>query len=370
MIKYLIEKEFKQIFRNSFLPKLIVAMPIMIMLIFPWTADMEIKNINISIVDSDHSPYSQRLVHKIEASSYFILSDISNSNDEAMKSIESGESDIILEIEPGFEKKLVKEGAARVMFSANAVNSTKGTIGSVYLAGIMQDYASELRGEWIQSSGKNTFPIINIVSQNRFNPHLDYKVFMVPALMVILLTLLCGFLPALNIVGEKEIGTIEQINVTPVGKFSFIIAKLIPYWIMGFLVLNICLGLAILIYGLSPAGNLITIYFFAVIYILVVSGLGLVISNYSATMQQAMFIMFFFIIIMILMSGLFTPVSSMPQWAQDITIVNPLKYFIQVMRMVFLKGSSISQLTTQLAALTGFALFFNTWAIISYRKSS
>ena len=370
MIKYLIEKEFKQIFRNPFLPKIIVGMPIMIMLVFPWAANMEIKNINMSIVDRDHSSYSQRLVHKIEASSYFILSDISSSNNEAMKSIESGKADIILEIEPGFERNLVREGAARIMISANAVNSTKGILGSVYLAGIMQDYASELRGEWIQSSGKNALPVINIVSQNRFNPHLDYKVFMVPALMVILLTMLGGFLPALNIVGEKERGTIEQINVTPVGKFSFIIAKLIPYWIMGFLVLNICLGLAVLIYGLTPAGNLLTVYFFSVIYVFVVSGLGLVISNHSATLQQAMFVMFFFMIIMILISGLFTPVNSMPQWAQDITIVNPLKYFIQVMRMVYLKGSAINHLTTQFVALTCFALFFNTWAVVSYRKSS
>ena len=370
MIKFLIEKEFKYLFRNPFLPKIIIAMPIMIMLIFPWAANMEIKNINISIIDHDHSPYSQRLVHKIESSSYFILSDISNTNDEAMKSIESGKSDIILEIESGFEKNLIREGATHIMLSANAVNSTKGILGNVYLAGIMQNFASELRGEWLQSSGKQTLPVINIVTQNRFNPHLDYKVFMVPALMVILLTMLCGFLPALNIVGEKELGTIEQMNVTPVGKFSFIIAKLIPYWIIGFFVLNICLGLAVILYGLTPAGNLLTVYFFAVIYILVVSGLGLVISNHSSTLQQAMFVMFFFMIIMILMSGLFTPVTSMPQWAQNITIFNPLKYFIQVMRMVYLKGSSIGQLTTQLAALTGFALFFNTWAVISYRKSS
>ena len=370
MIKFLIEKEFKHIFRNSFLPKIIVVLPIMIMLVFPWAANMEIKNINISIIDHDHSPYSQRLVHKIEASSYFILSNISNTNDEAMKSIESNESDIIVEIESGFEKNLIKEGMTRIMLSANAVNSTKGILGNVYLAGIIKEYASELRGEWIQSSGKNMLPSINIVSQNRFNPHLDYKIFMVPALMVILLTMLCGFLPALNIVSEKETGTIEQINVTPVGKFSFIIAKLIPYWIIGFFVLNICLGLAVLLYGLTPAGNLLTVYFFSVIYILVVSGLGLVISNHSATMQQAMFVMFFFMMIMILMSGLFTPVTSMPQWAQNITIINPLKYFIQVMRMVYLKGSGISQLTTQLIALVCFALFFNSWAVISYRKSS
>ncbi|KAA6315656.1 Inner membrane transport permease, partial [termite gut metagenome] len=115
---------------------------------------------------------------------------------------------------------------------------------------------------------------------------------------------------------EKEAGTIEQINVTPVKKFTFIIAKLIPYWIIGFLILTICFILAALIYGLSPVGNIVIIYLFTSIYISVVSGLGLVISNYSNTMQQAMFVMFFFVIILILMSGLFTLVESMPNWAQ------------------------------------------------------
>jgi ABC-2 type transport system permease protein len=237
------------------------------------------------------------------------------------------------------------------------------------LSGIVRDFAGELHNDRLPSPANNTLPVISVVSQNRFNVFLDYKVFMVPALIVMLLTIICGFLPALNIVGEKELGTIEQINVTPVNKFTFIIAKLIPYWLIGFVVQTICLGLAALVYGLIPAGNLLTIYFFAIIYILVVSGIGLVISNHSETMQQSMFVIFFFMIIMILMSGLFTPVTSMPQWAQDLTVINPLKYFIQVMRMVYLKGSSIFQLGTQLFALCSFALFFNTWAVLSYRKS-
>lgn len=368
MIKYLIEKEFKQIFRHPFIPKMIVAMPIMMMLVLPWAANLEVKNINLSVVDRDHSIYSERLVNKIASSSYFILSDVSDTYDEAMINIETNRSDLILEIEPGFEQNMIREGVGKIMLSANAVNSTKGTLGNVYLRNIMQDYASDIRNEWVLSSGNDILPVINIVSQNRFNPHLDYKVFMVPALMVMLLTLICGFLPALNIVSEKEVGTIEQINVTPVRKFTFILSKLIPYWIIGFFILSVCLGLAFLVYGLIPSGSLLTIYFFSLIYILVVSGLGLVISNYSATMQQGMFVMFFFMMIMILMSGLFTPVSSMPEWAQKITIINPLKYFIQVMRSVYLKGSDILQLGTPLFALCCFAVFFNTWAVISYRK--
>lgn len=370
MIRFLIEKEFKQIMRNPFLPRVMIVLPIMMMVVFPWAANQEVKNLRLAVVDYDHSTYSERLTHKATASGYFKLSNISSSNEEALEAIEADKADIILEIQPDFEKQLITEGTADVMISANAVNSMKGGLGSMYLSSIMRDYASDLREESKQVQGAGTLPIINIVSQNRFNPLLDYKVFMVPALMVILLTMLCGFLPALNIVSEKEKGTIEQINVTPVGKFTFILAKLIPYWTIGFLALSFCFVLAAILYGIIPLGNLVTIYLFASIYILLISGLGLVISNYSDTMQQAMFVMFFFILILILMSGLFTPVSSMPEWAQTLTIFNPLKYFMQVMRMVYLKGSSIVELVPQALALCSFALVLNIWAVISYRKSS
>jgi ABC-2 type transport system permease protein len=213
-------------------------------------------------------------------------------------------------------------------------------------------------------------PAFEVVSRYKFNPHLDYKVFMVPALMVMLLTMLAGFLPALNIVGEKEAGTIEQMNVTPVKKLMFVLAKLIPYWLIGFVVLGVCMLLALVVYGITPVGSLFTIFLFASIYILIVSGMGLIVSNYSNTMQQAMFLMFFFVMILILMSGLFTPVTSMPEWAQDITLFNPLKYFMQVMRLVYLKGSSFSEMTSQFFTLCSFAVVLNTWAVLSYRKKS
>jgi len=187
--------------------------------------------------------------------------------------------------------------------------------------------------------------------------------------MVMLLTMLAGFLPALNIVSEKETGTIEQINVTPVKRLIFILSKLIPYWIIGFVVLSLCMVLARLIYGIHPTGSLLTIYLFSSIYILVVSGMGLIISNYSNTMQQAMFVTFFFVMILLLMSGLFTPVTSMPTWAQKATIVNPLKYFIQVMRLVYLKGSGFKELLRPFFALCSFAVVLNAWAVVSYRKS-
>ena len=370
MLKFLIEKEFKQLFRNAFLPKLIFMFPVFMMILLPWAANMEVKNVYLNIVDNDHSPISERLVRKIAASDYFRLNGTSASYDEAMKSVEEGTADVIMEITPDFERNLMRGETGRILLSANTVNGTKGSLGSSYLSTIINEYGMELRAGNPTIPNIAIIPTANISEQMLYNPNLNYKLFIVPALMVMLLTLLCGFLPALNIVGEKEKGTIEQINVTPVGKFTFILAKLLPYWVIGFVVLTICFGLAWLFYGIFPVGHLIVIYTYAAIFILVVSGLGLVISNSSATMQQAMFVMFFCLIILMLMSGLFTPIASMPEWARFITIFNPLKYMVEVLRTVYLKGGGFSDLVVQFWALMGFALALNTWAVISYRKSS
>lgn len=369
MLRFLIEKEFKQIFRNSFVPKILVVMPLMMMLIFPWAANQEIKNVKISVVDEDRSTLSERLVNKVTSSGYFILSDYSATSREAMSSIESCDADIILEIQNDFERNLIRDGVANVMIMANSINGIKGGLSSQYLVYIIQNYAAELRAENASSVNMQNIPIINLSSQFKFNPNLDYKFFMIPALLVMLITLLAGFLPALNIVSEKELGTIEQINVTPVKKIDFVLAKLIPYWSIGFVVLTFSMLLAWGVYGIYPVGNILTIYLFTSIYILVVSGMGLIISNYSNTMQQAMFVSFFFILIFLLMSGIFTPIISMPNWSKLITTINPLRYFIEVMRMVYMKGSAFSELWVQFAALCGFAVVLNAWAVLSYRKS-
>ena len=375
MLKFLIEKEFKQLLRNSFLPRLIIGYPCMVMIIMPWAANMEIKNISVNVVDNDHSVVSQRLIHKIDASSYFRLNNLSPTYNSALRDIESGDADVILEIPRHFEKKLENGEASHVLLAANAVNGSKGGLASSYMTATLADYNAQLHVEnpssgIVQEAASSVQPSVSVSGKNLYNPHLNYKLFMVPALMVMLVTVICGFLPALNIVSEKEVGTIEQMNVTPVGKFKFILAKLIPFWVVGFVVLTLSFGLAWLIYGILPVGSLGIIYLLSALFVLVMSGFGLVISNHSATMQQAMFVMFFFMIILLLMSGLFTPVMSMPRWAQIITILNPLKYFVDIMRMVYLKGSGLADLSLQIGALLAFATLFNFWAVKSYRKSA
>lgn len=351
MLRYLIEKEFKQLKRNTFLPRLIMIFPCVMMLVLPWAATLEIEDLRIAIIDNDHSPASQRLVHRIEASRYFKLTEIPSTYSEGLDVIEKGKADVLLEIQRGFEKEQVNGRTASALVVINAVNGTKGSLGSSYLMQILSPQVTA-----------------SAFVRYQFNPHLNYKVFMVPALMTMVLVMLCGFLPALNVVSEKEVGTIEQINVTPVSRFTFTLSKLLLYWVIGFAVLNLCMGLAWLVYGLTPEGSILTIYCGTLIFILVVSGLGLVISNYSATMQQAMFVMWFCMLVFILMSGLFTPISSMPRWAQYITYANPLRYFMEIMRMVYLKGSGIRDIASQLGTLATFATVLYCWAIYSYRK--
>lgn len=199
---------------------------------------------------------------------------------------------------------------------------------------------------------------------------LEYRNYMIPALMIMLLIMICGFLPSLNLVGEKEKGTIEQINVTPVGRLSFTLAKLIPYWIFGFVVLSFVMLIAGLVYGLWPDGSPGAIYLAAALFILTMSGIGVTIANKSETMQQAMFVMFFFVMIFVLMSGLITLIDSMPAPAQVITRFLPPRYFVEIMRAVYLKGTTVGELLPNYGVLALFALIFNTLAAIAYKKQA
>lgn len=367
ILKYLITKEFKQFMHNPFMPKVVVMMPLMLMLVFPWAATQEVKNAKLVFVDHDHSTESRRLIDKTVASGYFIPEAYTDSYSEAAEIVKKGNADIILEIAPDFAKNLGRNEAANVKISANAVNGTKGLIGASYLQQIISDFDNNIT---MDKGVKSLLSSMTLSERFVFNPTLDYKHFMIPAFMVMLLTLLLGFLPALNIVSEKEKGTIEQINVSPVSRMEFILGKLIPYWIIGFLVINFAMLLAWVAYGFEPVGSLFSIYVFTMVYISLISGFGLLISNYSDTMQQAMFVMFFFMLVLMLMSGLYTPVASMPKWARTVDIFNPTCYYIDAMRMIFLKSSSVSQLFPKFLNLMIFALVFNSWAIFSYKKNS
>ena len=366
VLKILLEKEFRQFFRDPFLPKMVIFFPLMVMLVFPWVTTMDVRHIGVSVVDHDHTKASQRMIQKIQSSDYYTLYGVGNNFSTSLQQLEAGKVDVILEIPEGFEESISQQKQTeQVIISANGVNAIKGSLGMQYLLQTVSATITELRQE--QGIISQHVPI---VIQNRYNPTLEYHYYMIPALMIMLLILIGGFLPALNLVNEKEQGTIEQINVTPVSQFHFTLAKLILYWVVGIIVLSLAILLGWLIYGLVPEGSLGAIYLAALLFILIMSGFGVVAANYSSTMIQAIFGMFFFIMIFILMSGLLTPVESMPQWAQRITYALPPRYFIGIMRAIYLKGATLADLWIYYIILAGFAIVLNTWAVLSYHKRS
>lgn len=370
ILRFLLQKEFRQIFRDPSILRIIFMMPVIQLLILPWAADYEIKNIRLAVVNHDHSEYSRQLINKISASGYFILTGNSASYTQALRQVELDEADLVLEIPASFERELVRENEAGLFMALNAINGVKANLGAAYLRTILQEYNQEVRAEWVQFPRFSAETQIELRSSNWFNPLMNYKYFMVPGILVILLTMVGANLAAINIVREKEIGTIEQINVTPVPKSLFILGKLIPFWVLGMAVLSIGLLISRLAYGIVPAGSLLTIYLFAGLYLLAVLGLGLLISTLATTQQQAMLLSFFMMMIFILLGGLYTAIDSMPEWAKWITRFNPVSYFIEVMRMVILKGSGLADISRHLVIMAGFAIGLNGWAVISYRKRS
>lgn len=367
---FLLQKEFKQIMRDPGILKLMFIMPVIQLIILPNAANYEIKNIKLAVANHDHSEYSRKLINTITASGYFILTDYGNSYNQAINSIETDKADIILEIPENFEKKLVKENEATLFIAVNAINGVKGGLAGGYIRTIIQNFNNDIRTEWLQLPKLNVQPNIEVTASNWYNPYMNYKLFMVPGILVLLLTMIGTNLTAANIVKEKEVGTIEQINVTPIKKHHFILSKLIPFWLLAMVVLTIGFGIARLFYGIIPLGSFGTIYVFAAIYLLAILGLGLLISTYSSTQQQSMLVSFFIMMIFVLMSGLYTSIDSMPEWAKWITRFNPVSYFIDVMRMVVLKGSSLSDMLPQIITMSVFAVVLNTWAVYSYKKRS
>ena len=362
---FLLEKEFKQFVRDPFMPRMVFLFPVMIMLVFPFVMIMDFTDINICIVDNDNSRLSRLISDKIDNSSYFVLKDMPSDYRRALADMDKYDIDIILEIPENLEKRIVRNERPEIVIAANAVNATKAASGSGYLSQILANAIGE---QYAANTVGNPSDLITV--RNLYNPTENYRYFMIPALMVMLIIIVCGALPALNIVKEKEAGTIEQINVSPIGKITFTFGKLIPYWIIGLFILSVALLIAKLVYGLSPAGGIWIVYLNAILFTLTISSFGLIVSNITSTMQQAMFVMFFFIMIFVLMSGLLTPIESMPAWAQTIAAFIPPRYFIEVMRSVYLKGSGFFDVYPAFIWLSGFTVVLTAIAVVSYKKQS
>jgi ABC-2 type transport system permease protein len=371
IIGYIIQKEFKQIFRNKGMLPIIFILPLLQLVILSNAATFEVQHIKFAYIDNDHTSTSRGLIEKFDASTYFDV--LTNFPSEAIASAAmlKGEVDVVLEVPIYFERDLQKEKYSELGITINAIDGAAAGVENVYVNQIIQGYNKNIKVALIQPTDTQTQPVnITTIPSFWYNQTLNYKTFMVPGILVLLVTMITLFLSGMNIVREKEIGTLEQINVTPIKKSQFIIGKLFPFWVLGLGLLTIGLIIAKLIFDVPMVGSLLLMYLYTSIYILVILGIGLFISNFTNTQQQAMFIAWFFTVIFILMSGLFTPIESMPKWAQIITEINPIKYFVEVMRMVMLKGSSFMDILPQFSKTLFYAIMMNALAVWSYKKTS
>ena len=369
-VLFIIQKEFIQVFRNRMMMPIIFVVPLVQLIILVHAATFEMKNIRMSVVDLDMSYSSRQMISKFKGSPFFVISHSSFSYREAEDKMKKGAVDVIITIPTGFEKKLVKENKSKVQLVINAINGSTAGLINAYSTMIILDFNKTILVEWMNPSLLSASKNIEITSSFWYNPKLNYKTYMVPGILVLLVTIIGLLLSGMNIVREKEIGTIEQINVTPVGKLQFIAGKLIPFWIIALFELAFGLIVGKLLFNIPIIGSIWLIFLSAAVYLLVILGFGLLISTGTNTQQQAMLVSFFFMVICILMSGLFTSIESMPQWAQMLDKLNPIAYFIRIMRMVMLKGSGFRDISISFYSLAIYSVFSISLAVWRYRKVS
>lgn len=379
---FLVQKEFLQIFRNRTMLPMLLVMPVFQTLLLSFAANYEIKNLALAVVDHDRSPASRQLVNKFSASGYFQIKTAPQSARLADEAMAMDQVDLILEIPAHFDRDLVRENRASLSLTANAINATKAGLGMGYAQNIIRDFnagfaqsnpslfAAALPDA--ESAGQSTVKTQAVSLQttysNWYNPHLDYKTFMVPGILGEIVALIICFLTALNIVRERELGTIEQLNVTPVQKWQFILGKLLPFWLLSLLMMTVGLTVGKLVFDIPMLGNLGLVFGYTAAFTPCMLGLGFLISNFADSQQQAMFTAWFFLLIFILMCGLFTPVESMPQWAQWLNSINPVKYFVEFMRLVLLKGAQFADIRQNFFTVLTYAVVVNGLAVWTYRK--
>ncbi len=347
---------------------IIILIPILQLVILSYTATFEIKNIRLVVVDHDHTTESRNLINKFSGSRFYKYLGQEDTYKQAENSIAKGDADQVLVIAPDFEKKLFTEKKGDVQITTDAINGSAASLMAAYAVAIVNDFNEGIIIKKLPLHYKG-LPI-EISPSFWYNPELSYITYMVPGILVLLITIIALFLSSMNIVKEKELGTIEQLNVTPITKFEFIAGKLIPFWIIAMVDLLIGLLIARFWFGILIVGSPFLLIFVAAVYLVLVLSLGLFISTLTETMQQAMFISWFVLVVFILMSGLFTPIESMPLWAQNLDKLNPLAYFVKINRMIMLKGAVFSDFQKDFFILAGYAGAMLTFSALKYRKTS
>lgn len=356
----LIEKEFRQVFRNKAMRPMLFVIPFVQLIVLGNAATFEVNTLDVAVVDYAVTKESRELTQKVDALGEIQLTNWKTTDADPAQMLVDNVADIVMIIPVDFSEDL-NTGSAEIQLLVDAVDGNAAQIGAKYLREIISDFGFQ-NVRLAQSGG------VLLTSRYLFNPELKYTHFMVPGILVLLITLIGVFLTSMNIVREREVGTIDQLNVTPISKSVFILGKLIPFGIIGLGELTIGLAIAYALFSIPIFGGLTIIYGVAVIYLIGVLALGLLISTISGTMQQALFSSWFLLVIFILMSGLFTPIESMPPWAQWITEFNPVTHFIEIIRRVILKDAGWGSVLDSLVKLVGLSLISAVAAVMSFKK--
>jgi ABC-2 type transport system permease protein len=365
-LRFMLRKEFLQIFRDRFLLRMSIAMPIIQLLILSSAATFEVKSATVYVVDRDHSSMSRGLIDRLRSSGRFLVTDASPSMDVADEAMLARRVSMIVGVPADFERGLVRTHSAKIQLVMNAEDGATAGVTQSYAAQIIAAYAREVGAEIMPRA--RVAPQMEVRSRGWYNPDLDYRDYMVPGILVQLVTVVGTLLTAMNIVREKELGTLDQLSVTPLSQGVFIAAKLIPLWLIALLELAIGLTVARFVFNVPMLGSIPLVFAAAGVYLVAALGIGLFVSTLANTQQQAMFVTFFILLIYLLMSGLFTPTRSMPEWAQWIAELNPLKHFIQIMRAVMLKGAGVRDILQPLGVMAAFGAVVLSLAVRQYGK--
>ena len=379
-ILFLMRKEYLQIFRDRTTLFQIFFIPIVQLLVLSNAATFEVTNARMHVVDFDRTTTSQRLVQHLSASGSFTVAAASLSLDRANDDMLSRRVSVVLNVPRDFERDLVRSGIAPVQLLVNAEEgAAAGIIASSaarIVAGYSRELSTELRPQLIAMragaarGGSVAIPMIDVRTRGWYNASLNYKHYMVPGILVSLTTIIGMLLTAQNIAREKEMGTLEQLNVTPITRGQFIAGKLLPFWIIALVTFTIGLTIARFVFGVPMRGSLLLVYLAAALYLVVALGIGLWISTITRTQQQTMFVSFFVMMIYLLMSGLFTPLESMPEWAQWLAELNPVKHFVLIMRAVLVRGADFAAIATPLGVLALSGVVVLSAAVRQYKKTT
>ena len=372
-VLFLMRKEALQVLRDRVMRIQILVPPIVQLLVVAQAMTFEVPRTDLALMDLDQSPASARLVERFTSSGRFSLSVVTRSADQADRALLAREASAVLRIPDGFGRALGRGEVPEVQLVLNAEDGA--------VAGVVQGYASRILADFSQSEGGRRSGAVveasvgshrgvTVQTRTLYNPQGEYLAYMAIGLLASLVTLIGVLLTSQNVAREREGGTLEQLNVTPLSKGQFIAGKLAPFWALGLLELTAGLLIIRWAFGVAFAGALGWAYLGAALYLIGALGLGLLISSAVATQQQAMFVTFFVLVTMLFLGGIFTPAASMPGWAQALSQANPIRHFVEVLRGVLMKGAGPADLASAFGAMALFAAAVLPLAYARYQKTT